>query len=95
MTKQELFKKYSIDETHNVWESIDNWMSIEIYRIMHEGKLPPENDTSIKWVTDFLDKQKTDFKWWVNVVMKRNDWGSLFLTSKRMIYRHCDQIIAE
>lgn len=29
MTKQELFKKYNIDETHSEWDnSIDNWMSV-------------------------------------------------------------------
>lgn len=30
MTKQELFEKYSINETHNVWESTDSWMSVEV-----------------------------------------------------------------
>ena len=94
MTKQELFKKYSIDETHNVWDNqIDNWMSVEVYRIMHGGKLPPENDSTTKWITDFLDKPKTDMKWWVKEVMSRKDWGSLFLTAKRMVYNLSDQIL--
>ena len=35
MKKQELFDKYSIDESHNVWESIDSLMSVEGYRVMH------------------------------------------------------------
>ena len=69
-------------------------MSIEVYRIMHGGNLPPQNDTSVKWIIDFLDK-KNDMKWWVKNVMSRPDWGSLFLTAKRMVYSLSDQIIAE
>lgn len=93
MTKEELFKKYSIDESHNIWQpEIDSWMSVELYRLMHNGDLPPENDKSTKWITDFLDKQK-DMKWWVKNVMSRKDWGSLYLTAKRMIYMLCDELI--
>jgi len=41
MNKKELFKKYSINESHNVWDdSIDNWSSVEVYRVMHDGNLP-------------------------------------------------------
>jgi len=95
MTKQELFEKYSINESHNVWDNqIDNWMSVEIYRIMHNGELPKPDDTTIKWVCDFLDKQ-ADMKWWAVNVMSRNDWGSLYLTAKRMIYSFSDQILKE
>lgn len=94
MTKQELFKKYSINETHDKWEnSPDNWMSVEIYRIMHDGKLP-QNDPSVKWVCDLLDKQN-DMEWWSENVMSHPQWGSLYLTSKRMIYRHQEQILME
>lgn len=95
MTKQELFEKYSIDDSHNKWTpEIDNWASIEVYRIMHDGKLPkPEND-SVKWIIDFLDKQN-DMPWWVKNVMSKPRWGSLYLTSKRMVYRYCDQILKE
>lgn len=93
MTKEELFKKYSIDESHNAWDGqIDNWMSVEVYRVMHNGNLPPQNDMSIKWVTEFLDKQK-DMPWWTKNVMSRRDWGSLYLTSKRMVYRFADELI--
>ena len=92
MTKQELFEKYSINETHNVWEATDNWMSVEIYRVMHNGELPPQNDTSVKWITDFLDKQE-DVGWWVKNVMSRKDWGSLYLTAKRMVYSLSDHIL--
>ena len=95
MTKQELFKKYNINESHNVWDDkIDNWYSVEVYRIMHNGNLPPQYDTSIGWVTDFLDK-KEDMKWWVKNVMSRDNWGSLYLTSKRMVYQFANQIIQE
>lgn len=94
MTKEELFKKYSIDESHCAWESIDNWMSVEIYRAMHNGALPPENDHSVKWITDFLDKSN-DIKWWAKYIMTRPDWGSLYLTAKRMVYRHFEQILKE
>ncbi len=32
MTIQELFTKYSIDESHNVWDdNIDNWMNYLIF----------------------------------------------------------------
>lgn len=95
MTKQELFKKYNIDESHNVWENqIDNWMSIEVYRIMHDGNLPPSNDKTIGWVCDFLDK-KEDMSWWVKKVMSRKDWGSLYLTAKRMVCTLADEILKE
>ncbi|HXP52148.1 MAG TPA: hypothetical protein VN922_19485 [Bacteroidia bacterium] len=95
MTKEELFAKYHINESHNVWETgIDSWHSVEVYRIMHEGKLPPADDLSVKWVIDFLDKQK-DMKWWVKNVMSRKDWGSLYLTSKRMVCTMYEQILAE
>ncbi len=96
MTKEELFKKYSIDESHNVWDlTIDSWMSVEVYRIMHDGNLPPKNDLSTKWITDFLDKAKNDTKWWVKNVMSRSDWGSLFLTAKRMVCTLHEQILNE
>lgn len=95
MTKEELFEKYSIDESHNVWESIDSWMSVEIYRIMHNGNLPPQDDKSIKWVLDFLDKSKNDMTWWVKNVMSRKDWGSLFLTAKRMVCTLSEPILQE
>jgi len=94
MTKKGLFEKYSIDESHNKWENeIDNWMSVEIYRIMHDGNLPAENDSSITWVTKFLDKTK-DMKFMVEL-MNRKDWGSLYLTAKRMVYKFSDQILKD
>ena len=95
MTKQELFKKYSIDESHNVWDtSIDSWMSVEIYRVMHDGKLPPENDKTVDWITKFIDRFLHD-KIFMQQMMERKegDWGSLFLTAKRMIYMLHEQIL--
>ena len=57
MTKQQLFAKYHINEGHKVWQpEIDNWMSVEIYRVMHDGELPPPDDTSTKYILDYLDK---------------------------------------
>jgi len=97
MTKQELFKKYNIDETHSEWDnSIDNWMSVELYRVMHNGNLPPQNDTTVGWITEFLDKVKSDMKFFAKLRQRQpDDFGSLFLTAKRMVYLLCDQIIAE
>ncbi len=97
MTKQELFKKYNIDESHSEWDnSIDNWMSVELYRVMHNGNLPPQNDTSVGWITEFLDKVKSDMKFFAKLRQRQpDDFGSLFLTAKRMVYSLCDQIIAE
>jgi hypothetical protein len=92
MTKQELFKKYLIDESHNVWDPIDSWMSIEIFRLMHNGELPQSNDDSVIWITDFLDK-KDDMPWWATNVMSREDWSNLYLTAKRMVYSLADNIL--
>lgn len=83
MTREELFKKYSIDESHNAWEpAVDNWYSVEVYRAMHEGKLPPSDDNSVGYITDFLDKchAEPDF------MTSHKNWGSLYLTAKRMVY---------
>jgi hypothetical protein len=95
MTKDELFKKYHIDESHKVWDNrIDNWMSVEIYRIMHDGNLPPENDLSVAWVTDFLDKATNDMAFFAKLRQRTpDDFGSLFLTAKRMVYSLADQIL--
>lgn len=97
MTREELFEKYSIDESHNVWENgIDNWMSVEIYRIMHDGNLPPAEDLSIAWVCEFLDKVKLHEDFYMELRNRnQKDFGSLFLTSKRMIYTLADEILKE
>lgn len=93
MTKKELFKKFSIDDTHMVWDyDVDNWMSVEVYRIMNDGNLPKEGNNCVKFVYDFLSKIH-DVDWWGKNVMSRNDWGSLYLTAKRMAYKHADEYL--
>lgn len=99
MTKEELFKKYSVnpkDKSTNVWEpAVDNWISVELYRIMHDGNLPNVDDVSVKWITDFMDKTK-DMEYMIELMNRpQGDWGSLFLTGKRMIFRFADKIIQE
>ena len=95
MKREELFQKYSIDESHNKWDnSIDNWASVEVYRIMHNGELPLKDDISVMWICNFLDK-KNDMKWWVENVMSKPNWGSLYLTSKRMVYSLSEEILRD
>lgn len=96
MTKSELFEKYNINETHNKWEAPDSWYSVEIHRIMHNGDLPNSDNSSIKWVIDFIDKFVTDGVFVAKLRERKDcDWGSLYLTAKRMIYQMADEIIAE
>jgi len=92
MTKKELFKKYHIDKSHNKWDNnIDNWISVEIYRIMHNGNLPGD-DKSSKWVCEFLDKLKSDNEFMLKMT-QRNDFGSLYLTAKRMVFTLHESIL--
>ena len=85
MTKEELFEKYSINESHATWDNlIDNWISVELYRIMHDGNLPPSGDMSVDYITDYLDKVLDDIEF-AKKMMARKDFGSLFLTAKRMV----------
>ena len=93
MTKQELFKKYHINETHNAWDGTDSWMRVGIHRLMHDGKLPESGDMSVKYITEFLDK--TEDMTYMKELMKRKDWPSLYLTAKRMIYTLSEQILNE
>jgi hypothetical protein len=94
MDKKELFDKYSVDESHNVWQPTDSHMSIEIYRIMHDGKLPIPEDKSVKYITVFLDNMKEVGKF-TKEIMKREDWGSLYLTAKRSVYMLHREILKE
>ena len=73
---------------------IDNWISVEVYRLMHDGKLPPRDDLSTKWIVAFLDKIN-DTEYGVELMNKRDDFGSLYITSKRMVYRHAEDILKE
>lgn len=91
MTKKELFAKYHITEGHNAWDNaVDNWFSVEIYRQMHDGELPPPDDMSIAYVLDFIDKT-ADPAYFFSL----NNPGSHFTTAHRMVYRYADQILAE
>ena len=95
ITKHELFKKYSINKSHSKWDNkIDNWISVELFRVMHNGNLPESNDMSVKWITDFLDKVHHNKKF-MNKMMKRDDFGSLYLTAKRMVHSLSEQILKE
>jgi len=94
MKKEELFEKYNIDKSHNTWDdSIDNWMSVEIYRVMHDGVLPGDDNSSI-WVCEFLDKLDADMDF-TKKMMQRDDFGSLYLTAKRMICTLHESILNE
>lgn len=85
MTKKQLFERYKIDESHGVWEPhIDNWYSIEIFRVMNNGDLPKPDGSrvEIKYIIDFLDRCHDDPKF----MTSHENWGSLYLTAKRMVY---------
>lgn len=91
-----LFQRYAIRETDNQWQdSVDGWCSVEIYRLMHDGQLPPEGDKSVSWVTRFLDKLITKDEWWFTIVMARKDWGNLVTTARRLVYMCADEIVKE
>jgi len=94
-SKDKIFERFNIDEFHNIWDDrIDNWMSVEIYRLMHDGNLPPIEDESTIWIYNFMVKSKSS-KWWAENVMSRPNWGSLFLTGKRLLYANIDTILKE
>lgn len=92
MTREELFKKYHIDESHSQWSGfIDNWMSVEVFRIMNDGRLPEQKDNTLKYVLDFLDKAHKER----GLILNDPNGGSMYLTAKRMVYRFADQILLE
>lgn len=93
MTKQELFKKYHINESHNKWEPPDEWYHIDVYLEMGGD----ENGESYRWIVDFLDRFNSDFKWAAEIKRRKGtpQWGSLYLTAKRMVYRFADEILKE
>ena len=91
-TKEDLFEVYGINESHSEWNmAIDNWFSVEVYRAMHCGNLPPQDDDSVWWITGFLDKCHEDIKW----ARSFEKFGSMYLTAKRMIYSLCDEILKD
>jgi hypothetical protein len=78
MDRNELFKKYQINESHNKWEPmVDNWMSVEIFREMHDGRLPESSDTDTRYIFDFLDKT-SDPKYFFSLA----NAGSMYLTDR-------------
>ena len=97
MTKEELFKKYNIDESHSKWDLMtDNWMGVEIYRIMNNGELPNSTNGSSKYLLDFLDKVNSDVLFVKSLrERKPDDFGSLYLTAKRSIYLCSELILKE
>jgi len=86
-TKNELIKKYNLNESHGVWQpEIDNWMSVEVSRFVL-GRLPNENDKVKDIAIKFLDISKKN----PAKMMKNERWGSLFLTAKRMLYKELNK----
>lgn len=94
MTTDEFFDKYKLDESYNQWDvQIDGWIYVEIYRMMHDGELPPREMKSYKWMADFYDKIGTP--WFVKEVISKPNWGSYVTTCKRLIYQHSHLILIE
>jgi len=89
MTDKEIIEKYKLDKNyHSVWDNmVDNWMSVEIYRIIFD-KLPNEKGakkiSSKKLAIMFLDKMDKNPS---KIMSSYENWGSLFLTAKRMLYK--------
>lgn len=92
LTKRDLFLEYNLNDSHSKWDNnIDNWFSVEVYRLMHKGQLPNENDKSIVYVLDFLNRCKNcDAE-----IMRNPNFGSLYLTAKRMVFAFADIIVKE
>ena len=95
MNREELFKKYHIDESHNIWEPPDEWYNVDVYLEMG-GDETQKNGECFKFVTDFLDKCRSDLKWAMKLKVKDPlRFGSMYLTSKRMVYKYADKILDE
>lgn len=94
MTEQQLFEKYKIEERHKVWQNPDSWYSIEIFRFMHDGRLPNKEDVSAQYLLDFMEKTK-DMQFMKKLMAEREDWGSLYLTGFRSIWFYREAILEE
>lgn len=99
MTQKELFKKYGIDESHNAWSITDSRYAIDIFRFMH-NRLPNDNDTTLKYIIEFTDQMHAKKGGVLPRLIKFCDknnlnWGSFYLTAKRMIYKFSNEIITE
>ena len=101
LSKQEankLLKKYHLDESHGIWNSlVDNWLSVEVWRKVHNGELPPQDVTieeaeeeALKTPMAFLDNKKLHKK-----MLKQDalDFGRHYLTAKRMLYSAIQKIV--
>lgn len=93
MKKEDIFNKYSIDESHNEWDWNDSYSLREIYKIMNNGELPQQGWISINVIIDFLNKSIDDIEWWRSNVTVRDDWGHLYLVAKRLIYKNVDELL--
>jgi hypothetical protein len=87
MTNEQIINKYHLDKSHSAWDIvIDNWYSIEAFRLQ-TGKLPNEDgapNDSKQVMMDFLDNQDLQF----NLLRQREDFGSIYLSAKRCLYRY-------
>lgn len=88
MTREEFLAHYKLDKSHDKWQPIDSWNAVEIFRIMHD-RLPEVTDESSVYAFDFYKKALKDTVWFFSL----ENHGSLFLTSKRMMYQHIDEMI--
>lgn len=87
---RKMYDKYHINGSHATWDPVtDNWMSVELYRVMHDGNLPDPDDVSFDYVLDFLD----DIELQKQLMQTREDFGSLYLTAKRMIYQRYSSVL--
>lgn len=93
MTREQIFKEFNITIHHNIWnDEIDNWHIIEICSIM-KGNLPFFDDSDCTYILEFLYKFQNDIQFANEINAKYpQNWGSLFLTAKRSIYRFIDYI---
>jgi hypothetical protein len=93
MTKEDIFLKYGINESHNVWDLEDTVSLCEIYKIMNNGNLPEQRWVSINVIVSFLNKSIDDIEWWKSNITVRDDWGYLYLVAKRLIYKNVDDLL--
>ena len=94
MKKEELMKKYHLDKSHATWNNvIDNWYSVEAYR-QQVGVLPnsPNAPDEKQTIMDFLDNKELHLKL---LKEKGMEFGSIFLSAKRLLYLILNNPIAE
>jgi hypothetical protein len=88
INRDEILRELNIDQKHNIWEhNVDNWASVEVFKEM-TGKLPEpgmDHDAEMQVYIDFLrDKPRQ-----MRLLRERGlEFGSMYLTAKRFLYRH-------